>query len=134
MNVESHKRTLAILHIVVGFFKLFVYGGITFFFSLFKPFIVNEIIEEEGADAIWIMDLISSAFFAIIVVAILITALPSIIGGFAVQKGKEYGMVLLLISGCISLLSFPLGTAIGAYTIWVYVENNKSKQHGEIEG
>jgi hypothetical protein len=133
MNVDSHKRTLGILHLIVGFFRLFILGGVTLFFSIFKPFIENEIIREEGADAIWIMDLVSSAFFSIIIIAVLITALPSIIGGLAVLKGKAYGMVLLLISGCISLLSFPLGTALGAYTIWVFVENNKAEKHEQIE-
>ncbi len=134
MNVESHKRTLAILHLVVGFFKLFVYGMLTLFFSIFMPFIENEIIKEEGQDAIWVMDLVSSAFFSIIIVAALITAIPSIVGALATLKGKAYGMVLMLISGCISLLSFPLGTAIGAYTIWVFVENNKVEKNEQTGG
>jgi hypothetical protein len=134
MNLDSHKRTLAIMHLVVGFFRLFVFGGIALFFTFFKPFIENEILKEEGTDAIWVMDIISTFFFGIIIVAALVTALPSIIGGFAVQKGKEYGMVLLLISGCLSLLSFPIGTLLGAYTIWVFVENNKTKENGQIDG
>lgn len=133
MNVESHKRTTAIFHLVVGFFRLFVFGGVALFFSIFKPFIENEIIKEEGADAIWVMDLVSTAFFGIIIIAVIISALPSIIGGFATLQGKSYGMILLLISGCISLLSFPLGTALGIYTIWVYTENNKLEKNEQIE-
>ena len=133
MNVESHKRTVAIFHLIVGFFRLFVLGGVTLFFSIFKPFIENEIINEEGADAIWIMDLVSSAFIGIIIIAVIVSALPSIVGGFATLQGKSYGMILLLISGCISLLSFPLGTALGIYTIWVYTENNKADTNEQIE-
>jgi hypothetical protein len=133
MSVNSHKRTLATLHLIVGFFRLFIIGGITLFFSILKPFIENEIMQAEGSDAIWIMNLISSAFFSLMIIIVLISALPSIIGGFATLAGKAYGMVLLLISGCISLLSFPLGTAIGVYTIWVYVENNKAEQNAQIE-
>ena len=131
MNVESHKRALAIVHLVVGIFKIFVYGGVSVFFSTFIPFIKDKAAESDGADAIWVFDLMQGAFFTIIIAAALFTAIPSIIGGFATLKNKEWGMILLLIAGCVSLLSFPIGTAIGAYTIWVYIENNKAKKNAE---
>ncbi len=43
-------------------------------------------------------------------------------------------MVLLLIAGCISLLSFPIGTAIGVYTIWVFIEDNKAQKDAKADG
>ena len=136
MTIDSHKRTLAIIHLTVGFLKLFIFGILSLFFSAFKPFIENEIIEEEGADAAWIIELISTGFFTIMFIAIVFSALPSIIGGLATLKNKDYGMILLVIAGCLSLLSFPIGTAIGAYSIYVYVENQRSEKAtdtGEIK-
>lgn len=129
MNVDSHKRTLAIIHLVVGIFKLLIFGGISIAFSIFLPFIENQVLQEEGTHNMWVFDLISGAFISIMIVIALFTAVPSIIGGFATLKGKKYGMTLLLIAGCVSLLSFPIGTAIGAYTIWVYIENGKGEKN-----
>ena len=60
------------------------------------------------------------------VIAIVLSAI-SIIGGFATLNNKSYGMVLLVIAGCISILSFPVGTAIGAYSIFVFVENQRAE-------
>ncbi len=134
MTIDSHKRTLAIIHISLGIFKLFVYGGLIVFFSSFLPFIESEIIKEEGQEASLIFDFITSAFYSILVIAATLTSIPSIIGGFAVLKEKEYGLVLILISGCISLLSFPIGTAVGVYSIWVFVENNRQKKNAELDG
>ncbi len=125
MTIESHKRTLAIIHITVGFLKLFIFGCLSLFFTSIKPFIENKIIEDEGADAIWIFDLITTGFFSIMILAIFFSALPSIIGGFATLKNRSYGMVLLIIAGCLSLFSFPIGTAIGGYSIYVFVENQR---------
>ncbi len=134
MNIDSHKRTLAIIHISLGIFKLFVYGGLIVFFSSFLPFIESEVIKEEGQEAALIFDFITSAFYSVLVIVASLTAIPSIIGGFAVLKEKEYGLVLILISGCISLLSFPIGTAVGVYSIWVFVENNRQKKNAELDG
>ena len=65
---------------------------------------------------------------SIMIIAIVFSALPSIIGGMATLNNKSYGMVLLVIAGCLSLLSFPIGTAIGAYSIYVYVENQRAEK------
>ena len=126
MTIESHKRTLAIIHLTVGFLKIFVLGCISLFFTSFKPFIENKIIDLNGAEAAWIIELVSSVFFSIMVIAIVLSAI-SIIGGFATLNNKSYGMVLLVIAGCISILSFPVGTAIGAYSIFVFVENQRAE-------
>lgn len=104
------------------------------FFTSFLPFIENEVVREEGPDAALIFDFVSSAVYSLFIIVAVLTALPSIIGGFATLKGKNYGLILLLISGCISLLSFPIGTAVGVYSIWVYVENNKTKKDAELDG
>lgn len=134
MTISSHKRTLAIIHLTVGFLKLFIFGLLSVFFAAIKPFIESKILEENGADGTWIFQLVSSAFFGIIVIAIIFSAIPAIVGGFATLKNKNYGMVLLVIAGCISILSFPVGTAIGAYSIYVFVENQREEKNGKADG
>jgi hypothetical protein len=40
-------------------------------------------------------------------------------------NNKSWALTLLLVLGCFKLFSFPIGTAIGIYTIYVYSESNK---------
>lgn len=129
MDIYSHKRALAIIHLVTGTLELIAFSIFGLFFSTFFPFIKNAAIEEEGQEVAWVFDMLSSGLFSILIVIALFSSLPSIIGGIATLRNKEFGLVLLLIAGCISLLSFPIGTAIGAYSIWVYVENGRIKKN-----
>ncbi len=45
-------------------------------------------------------------------------SLPSLIGGWGLLKGKSWSRILAIVLGCIQLLGFPVGTAIGIYTLW----------------
>ena len=133
MDISAHKRTLAIVHLIAGIFNLLLLGGATVFFSIFFPFIQRAIEEEGQLEGLFFVDIFSGFIYSVIIVSVLLTALPSIIGAIALLKDKAYGLVLLMISGCISLLSFPLGTAVGVYTIWVYVQQSKEKSNAQTE-
>ena len=51
----------------------------------------------------------------------LLTSIPGIIGGIGVLKRKNWARYLVLVLAVFDLMAFPIGTAIGAYTIWVLV-------------
>jgi hypothetical protein len=55
-------------------------------------------------------------FFIAVFVAIL--SLPNIICGWGLLKRKSWSRILALVLGCLHLLSFPFGTALGVYTLW----------------
>jgi len=128
MDLYSHKRTLSIIHICYGALYTVIFMVIFGVFTAFFPFIETAIIEEEGRDAIWILPLVGTILKTILVVLFFFAALPSIIGGIATLQGKKWGMVFLMIAGCLSIFSFPIGTAIGVYTIYVFIEDNKKKE------
>ncbi|MBX2967703.1 MAG: hypothetical protein KF845_16295 [Cyclobacteriaceae bacterium] len=119
--MDSHKRILAILHIVSGSFQLLILGGLSLFLSALFPLIA----EEAGQDGAWILELLAWAIPGLFWVIILLFAVPSIIGGIALLQHKSWALTLLLVMGCFKLFSFPIGTALGIYTIWVYAESNK---------
>ncbi|MEQ9405839.1 MAG: hypothetical protein RIM99_19765 [Cyclobacteriaceae bacterium] len=127
MDLQAHKKTLSIVHICYGALYSVIFLLIGGFFFAFFPFIQEEIILEEGRDAEWIVPLVGSVLKVILVVLFFFAALPSILGGIATLQNKKWGMVLLMIAGCLSIFSFPFGTAIGAYTIYVFIEDNKQK-------
>ncbi|MEP5610622.1 MAG: hypothetical protein ABJP45_00160 [Cyclobacteriaceae bacterium] len=128
MDLYSHKRTLSIIHICYGALYTVIFLLIAGLFTAFFPFIETAILEEEGRDAVWLLPLIGTVLKTIFIVLFLFAALPSIIGGIATLQGKKWGMVFLMIAGCLSIFSFPIGTAIGVYTIYVFIEDNKKKE------
>lgn len=46
-------------------------------------------------------------------------ALPSFIGGYGLLKRKEWARILIIIISFLDLFSFPFGTALGIYSLWV---------------
>jgi hypothetical protein len=119
--METHKRILAILYIISG--SLQIVGLL--FVSIFMSFIIPFIMEEAGPDAEWVFVWLVPFIRIIAIVVILFFSIPSIIGGIGLLNNKSWALTLLLVLGCFKLFSFPIGTAIGIYTIYVYSESNK---------
>jgi hypothetical protein len=54
----------------------------------------------------------------------------NIIAGVGLLKYKSWGRILAIILGIINLFGFPIGTALGIYTIWAMF-NEETKQFFE---
>jgi len=119
--MEAHKRILAILYIISGSLQILGMLFISAFIAMIIPFIMDE----AGPEAQWVFVWIVPFIRIIATFVILFFSVPSIIGGIALLNGKSWALTLLLVLGCFKLFSFPIGTAIGIYTIYVYVENQK---------
>ncbi|HEU4389829.1 MAG TPA: hypothetical protein VFV34_18640 [Blastocatellia bacterium] len=108
--MHKHVTVLAVLHII--------YSGLT----LIPAFIVFVILLAGGlvgdAEA---MGLTASVAIVVALIIIVVGA-PGVIGGLGLLKRRSWARILVLIVGCLHLLSFPLGTALGIYTIWVLVQ------------
>ncbi len=119
--METHKRVLGILYIVSGSMHILIMLFLSALFSIFLPFIF----ENAKLDEQWILLYIVPFIRIIVVITVLLFALPSIIGGIALLNKKKWALTLVLVVGCFKLFSFPLGTALGVYTIWVYSVDHK---------
>ena len=106
--MEQHVKLVSILNIING--ALCIIGGL-FFLALLAGigFLTNDAIANAILRAVGIF--ISLLFFLI--------GIPGVVGGFQLLKHKESGRILTMIAGFINLLNFPIGTALGIYTIWV---------------
>lgn len=121
--MEVHNRILAIIYIISGAVQILAMLVLSSIISMIIPFIMDEAGPEGQWVFIWIVP-----FIRIIAVTIIILfSIPSIIGGFGLLQNKKWALTLLLVLGCFKLFSFPIGTAIGIYTIWVYAETHKQK-------
>ncbi|MFY0601836.1 MAG: hypothetical protein JXR03_19330 [Cyclobacteriaceae bacterium] len=119
--MDSSKKILSILHIIYGTLTLVTFLIVNTIFQSVFPFIMSEV-DSEGKIVIGTLTYIIRMIALVLVFTV---PLPSIIGGIALLNGKKWGLIPLLISGCLSLLSFPLGMALGVYTIWVFVQDQK---------
>src|SRR5689334_19350007 len=50
-------------------------------------------------------------------------ALPGMAAGYGLLKGRSWGRVLAIVVAILSLLNFPIGTAIGVYALWVLLQS-----------
>lgn len=58
-----------------------------------------------------------------IVCILAIFSIPGFIAGFGLLKFRPWARVLAIILGVLNILSFPLGTALAIYTLWVLLNN-----------
>jgi hypothetical protein len=62
---------------------------------------------------------------------IIILSALGIVGGFGLLKYRNWARILILILSALDLLSFPLGTALAVYTIWVLVQGETAQLFGK---
>lgn len=48
-------------------------------------------------------------------------AIAGVVAGWGLMDRRPWARMLAIILGCISLIHFPFGTALGIYTLWVLV-------------
>ena len=127
MDINAHKRTLGIIHLVYGLLIMVTFIFIGSFIAVLFPLIADEIANDVGRDADKVLLFVESLIRTVFILLLIFSALPSIIAGIALLQKKEWGIILALVGGCVSIFSFPFGTAVGVYSIYVYVANNKAK-------
>jgi hypothetical protein len=62
---------------------------------------------------------------------LIVLSLPGIIAGLGLLKFRPWARILAIIVGALHLLSFPLGTALGVYTLVVLLHNEMPTVFGQ---
>lgn len=122
--MESHKRVLGILYIISGTLLMLT----MFFLSLFLSTIFAFVAKEVEPDEVVIIEAVSGLLQYLPSVIIILFSIPSIVAGIGLLLRQKWALILALIMGCFKLFSFPIGTALGIYTIWVYAEDQKAEK------
>ncbi len=108
--MEKHINIVASLHIGLSILGMLM--GIFVFTILY---FVGDITQDEQAQ--FILSIVSRALAGFL----FFMSIPGLIAGIGLFKRKEWARILALIISVISLLNFPLGTAVGVYSIWALV-------------
>ncbi len=109
--MEKHINIVAALHIGFSILGLII-GGVIFTILFFIGDFVGE------AEAEVVIKIIAEIVMAVII----ILSIPGIIAGIGLLKRKEWARILTLIISVLGLINFPIGTAVGAYSIWALVQ------------
>lgn len=115
--MEQHIRAVAIIHIIMGAL------GLLAAIVVLGVFILGAGAASMSGDP----DAPAAALFSgtcgtILAVFIAVISLPSIIAGMGLQKRKEWARILTIILSVLNLFNVPIGTAIGAYSMWALLD------------
>ncbi len=117
--MDQHKKVLGIIYIATACLQIMAFLLLSAFFST----ILSVAMKAVSPDDAWILDLVFNILKFIPWLVIIFISLPSLIAGIGLLYQQQWAMILALILGCLKLFSFPIGTAVGVYAIWIYVES-----------
>lgn len=114
-----HKKVIGVAFIVFSVFSLV---GI-YFYDLFMEFILENATSEPDfeVEMLWFFELLDKFVWAIAILFLI----PRLILGIALTSGQKWADIPSLVYGVISLINFPVGTALGIYCILVFTAKKK---------
>jgi hypothetical protein len=121
LRLDGHKKVLGILYIMSAALTTLAALLINALLSFIFTFAFEQADPEEQR----IMDFIMALTAYLPAIIILIFALPTFIAGIGLLTKQSWAVIISLIVGCLKLFSFPVGTAIGIYAIWIFSEDQK---------
>lgn len=123
MDMKGHVTIVAALSIASGVLGIFI--ALIVFVA-----VVGGGVLSGDPEAISITAIVGTSIAGFIA----ILSVPDIIAGIGLLKRKSWARILALIIACLDLLFIPIGTIIGAYSIWVLVHDGTVKLFEGSEG
>ena len=109
--MEKHINIVAALQIGLSIFNLLIAFLIFTVLKLVGGFV-------DDANGATILSLIAD----VLAIVFIVISIPGILAGMGLYKRREWARVLTLILSVVEIFSFPFGTAIGIYSIWVLIQ------------
>ena len=130
--MDSHRTVLGVLFLVLGLM------GLVGMLVVFTVFSIGSVILGTAAlndpDVPRVLAFLPAGFAIFICAAIAVGAVPSLIAGFGLLARRSWAPIWALIAGIVNLPSFPMGTAVGIYAIWVYLQGTTRESTDLIYG
>ena len=119
--MEKHLRLLAVLYIVYG--GLHMFGGLVGWilirwFGLVHGFVPGRMTG---------LFLIAHSLITVLIVFATVVSAAGIVGAIGLLNKQRWARVLVLVLSFLNLIHFPLGTALGAYGIWVLMNDETDR-------
>jgi hypothetical protein len=113
--MDTHVKVLGFIYIIAG--SILVVLGLALLGIVGGSGLISG-----DRQAIFVTGVVGTALAAFFI----ILSVPSIIAGIGLLKRREWARILTIILGVFHLFGFPIGTAIGVYTLYVLL-NDQTK-------
>jgi hypothetical protein len=122
--VARHLNALGLLWIILSVLRLIPGVAMTVLGHMRFPFMLMPIPSH--------MRLFLAPFLGGIGLLISGFAIAGLIAGGGLMAHSPWARMLAIVLGCISLIHFPLGTALGIYTLWVLVPQGADAEYRSL--
>ena len=112
--MTTHVKVLGALFIVFGAFYVLLAVGSSMILGVLATFIGGQGGDDAAVGAA-VLGLAGAAAF----ILLLCLGIPGIIAGIGLLKFKRWARILGIVLSVIRLISFPFGTIVGIYGLWV---------------
>ncbi len=118
--MKTHVHVVAMLNIIAGVLHLLAAAAVFLIMCL-----VGGVVASQGdhgsASILGVVALVVGGFLALL-------GVPGLLAGWGLFAEKVWARPLSIILGVFHLLSVPIGTAIGIYTLWVFLQEQRENQ------
>ena len=118
--MKQHVTIVGILHIASGAFGIMI-GVIVFVVLTAVGLLAVAPGEDEAARGVLL------AIGIGVPLILLIINVPEVVGGIFLLRYRPWARYLAMFYGAFELPSFPIGTAIGIYTLWVLLQEETAQ-------
>lgn len=131
-RVLRNLRPLATLWLINGILRLVGAGSMIIFGSVFSPFLRGWGGPGNWPMGRWGLDgFLSRGIFSTGVVLAMFGVLHLVLA-WGLFERESWARVLGLVIGFLALLRFPLGTALGIYTLWVLLPQESGSEYDRL--
>ncbi len=123
--MDIHTRVAAVLHIVSGILVLLVLLVLGAMVGAFGALGASFGFSPELTAWVGGIGVLFVGLFALLPIA-------EIVGAVLLLRGSEAGRVMTIVFSVLSLLNLPIGTAIGAYSLWALLRQAPPPQDGFV--
>ena len=123
--MEKHLTVLGALFIGLGILGLIGVLAVLAIFGMGSAIVGNVAVHEPDLPRqVALLPMLFGIFIAIL---ILLSTIPSFLAGYGLLNRRGWAKTMTLVAGVLNLLAFPVGTAIGIYAIWVFLQEDTDR-------
>jgi len=122
--LDTHKKVLGIIYVIIASLTILSMLFVRALMGIILGFAFEGGSDEEEQIANFVMMLMSFVPALIII----FFAIPTLVAGIGLLARQSWGMIFGMVVGCLQLIWFPIGTAIGIYAIWIFTEDQRFKK------
>jgi len=123
-QLETHKKVLGIIYVITAMLTIMA----ALFIRAIMAIVFGFAFEEADPDERRVAEFVMAITSFLPAVLIIFSGIPTLIAGVGLLMRQSWAPTFALIMGILKLISFPIGTAIGIYSIWIYSEDQKQKR------